>query len=338
MPESLTLFNGPGPYRESPPASQLTCSILVGILFAPESPWWLVRHGREAEARKALLSLTSKRHTSYNVDDAVALIQHTNEYERHVSSGTRYLDCFKGVDRRRTEICCMTWIGQVTCGIWFGGNITYFLEQAGFNPAHSFAFGTGENALGFCGTVLSWFIMTKVGRRRLFVTGMGLLFTILCVIGFLGIPEVTPAIGYTQAAFLMLYVLTYDLSVGPSVYAIVSEMPSTRLRIKTVVIARNCYNIASICANELNAPILNPTAWGLRGKGGFVSQPLGSCSRPRFGVVSPFSPLYGPFSGFPKPKVARRKSSMSCSMMVFPPASSGQHRWWCTLRMSPRLL
>lgn len=199
------------------------------------------------------------------------MIIHTNEYERQVSAGTSYWDCLKGVDRRRTEICCMTWISQVTCGIWFGGNITYFLEQAGFDPQKSFDFGTGENALGFVGTVLSWYVMTKVGRRKLFVTGMGILFTILCLIGFLGIPQVTPAIGYTQGACLMLYVLTYDLTVGPTVYAIVSEMPSTRLRIKTVVIARNCYNIASIVANELNAPILNPTAWNLRGKGGFVS-------------------------------------------------------------------
>jgi MFS transporter, SP family, general alpha glucoside:H+ symporter len=37
-----------------------------------------------------------------------------------------------------------------------------------------------------------------------------------------------------------------------------------------VALARNCFNIASIAANFLNNPILNPTAWNLRGKGGFV--------------------------------------------------------------------
>lgn len=34
--------------------------------------------------------------------------------------------------------------------------------------------------------------------------------------------------------------------------------------------ARNCYNILSIGANFLNNPILNPSAWNLRGKGGFI--------------------------------------------------------------------
>lgn len=244
--------------------------ILIGILFAPESPWWLVRKGRYDEAKKALLGLTSPRNTAFNVDDTIAMMVHTNEHERLISEGTSYWDCFKGTDARRTEIACMVWISQVTCGIWFGGNISYFLEQAGFPDSRAFDFGVGENAIGFCGTVASWYIMTLFGRRTLFVTGMCTLFCILITIGFLGIPRLSSGIGYTQGALLCLYVFTYDITVGPTVYSIVSEMPSTRLRIKTVAIARNCYNIASICANELNAPILNPTAWNLRGKGGFV--------------------------------------------------------------------
>ena len=244
--------------------------ILIGILFAPESPWWLVRKGRHDDARKALLKLTSPRHTSFNVDDTVAMMVHTNEYERQLTEGTSYWDCLKGTDRRRTEIACMCWISQVSCGIWFGGNIGYFLEQAGFPPAKAFDFGVGENALGWCGTVLSWYIMTKFGRRTLFVGGLSILFVILITIGFLGIPQLSSPIGYTQGALLCLYVFTYDITIGPTVYTLVSEMPSTRLRLKTVVIARNAYNIISICANELNAPILNPTAWNLRGKGGFV--------------------------------------------------------------------
>jgi SP family general alpha glucoside:H+ symporter-like MFS transporter len=68
----------------------------------------------------------------------------------------------------------------------------------------------------------------------------------------------------------MLFVFTYDLTVGPVCYCLVAEIPSTRLRIKSVVLARNFYNIASIVANFLNPPILNPSAWNLRGKGGFI--------------------------------------------------------------------
>jgi SP family general alpha glucoside:H+ symporter-like MFS transporter len=64
--------------------------IIIGVLFAPESPWWLVRKGRVEDAKKALLGLTSKTDTSYNVGDIIAMMVHTSEHEKHVSEGVSY--------------------------------------------------------------------------------------------------------------------------------------------------------------------------------------------------------------------------------------------------------
>jgi SP family general alpha glucoside:H+ symporter-like MFS transporter len=50
----------------------------------------------------------------------------TNNREKEAESGAGYLDCFKGVDRRRTEITCMVWIIQTLCGSTFMGFSTYF--------------------------------------------------------------------------------------------------------------------------------------------------------------------------------------------------------------------
>jgi MFS transporter, SP family, general alpha glucoside:H+ symporter len=102
-------------------------------------------------------------------------------------------------------------------------NVVYFLEQAGFDPTKAFDFGVGENALGFCGTMCSWFVMRYVGRRTLYLWGLGIMFSILAIVGFLGIPETSPAIGYVSGALLMLYVFTYDLTVGPVCYCLVAE-------------------------------------------------------------------------------------------------------------------
>ncbi len=160
---------------------------------------------------------------------------------------------------------------QIGCGLLFGANIVYFLEQAGFDPAKAFDFGVGINGVGFVGTVLSWFIMPYVGRRTLYVGGLSVLLTILLIVGFLGIPSASDTgLGYASGALLVVWVFTYDISVGPVCYSLVAEIPSTRLRIKTVVLARNCYNIVTIGANFLNPAILSPTAWNLRGKGGFI--------------------------------------------------------------------
>lgn len=91
--------------------------ILIGTIFAPESPWWLVRHEKYDKARKALLSLTStKSGIPYNVDHQIAMIRATDALERAVSEGTTYFDCFRGTDLRRTEIASMCWIAQAFCG------------------------------------------------------------------------------------------------------------------------------------------------------------------------------------------------------------------------------
>jgi MFS transporter, SP family, general alpha glucoside:H+ symporter len=85
--------------------------ILIGVILAPESPWWLVRHGRYDQARKALLSLTkTSSGIPFDVDKQVAMIKATDDLERAMTSGVSYWDCFKGIDGRRTEISCMVWV------------------------------------------------------------------------------------------------------------------------------------------------------------------------------------------------------------------------------------
>jgi MFS family permease len=67
----------------------------------------------------------------------------------------------------------------------------------------------------------------------------------------------------------------YDCTVGPLAYAIVAEIPSTRLRQKTVVLARNTYNVGAIVCNVLITRQLNPGAWNWGAKAGFFW--AGSC-------------------------------------------------------------
>lgn len=93
--------------------------ILIGTIFAPESPYWLVRKGRIDDAKAVLRRLQAQGNPNFDPDDTVAMMQHTNELEREMSAGTSYLDCFKGVDRRRTEIVCIVWGIQAACGSSF---------------------------------------------------------------------------------------------------------------------------------------------------------------------------------------------------------------------------
>ena len=81
---------------------------------------------------------------------------HTNELELHQSVGTSFLDCFKGVNLRRTELSVMTWVLQQTCGSGMMGWGTYFLLQVGLSPQSAYSLSIGQNAMGFAGTIASW--------------------------------------------------------------------------------------------------------------------------------------------------------------------------------------
>lgn len=84
--------------------------ILIVVICAPESPWWLVRKGCLDNAARALAHLASPG-PSIKLDishaDIIAMMVYTNEKEQETVSGTSYLDCFRGVNQRRTEIACV---------------------------------------------------------------------------------------------------------------------------------------------------------------------------------------------------------------------------------------
>jgi SP family general alpha glucoside:H+ symporter-like MFS transporter len=243
--------------------------IFAIIWFCPESPWWLVRKGRMDEARRAIRNLTSKNSPT-SADETIALIQHTIRIEEESETGTSYLDCFKGVDLRRTEIICMTFAAQVWCGSPLGGAPVYFFVNAGLSPANAFKFNVGGLGLASIGTIISWALLGRFGRRTLYVYGLGLLAATLLTTGAVAAGAGTGSTSsYIQAAFVVLWLLCYYLTVGPVCYAIISEMSAVRLRNKSVCISRIAYYLSQIVGNVIQPYMINPNAANWQGKTAF---------------------------------------------------------------------
>ncbi|KJZ77675.1 hypothetical protein HIM_02852 [Hirsutella minnesotensis 3608] len=245
--------------------------LMIGIYLAPESPWWLVRRGRVEDAKKSLIRLTARNSgDSFRPDETVSMMIHTNEMEKKAVSGTSYKDLFKGVNLRRTEIVCVTWMVQTLSGSTFMGYSTYFYQQAGLAVENSFTMSLGQYALGAVGTMSAWFLMSIAGRRTLYLSGQLIMCTLLLAIGctsFAGRENI--AAQWAIGSMLLVYTFTYDATVGPVCYSLVSELSSTRLRTKSVVLARNLYNIVGIITNIITPRMLNPSAWNWGAKSGF---------------------------------------------------------------------
>jgi len=105
--------------------------------------------------------------------------------------------------------------------------------------------------------------MFRAGRRQLYLYGvfhLGCLLLITACVDLAGNERAPWAVG----ALLILYTFVFDITVGPVCYSLVSDIPSIRLKSKTLVLARNTYNVMEIVNNIITPYMLNPTQlnWG----------------------------------------------------------------------------
>lgn len=254
--------------------------LFVIVYFSPQSPWWLVRHERLDEAQAALRRLTNPEVVSEDdLRNTVAMMVHTNEIERAIEEGTTYIECFKGLDRRRTEISMMVFAMQLLSGQNLIGQGVQFLQKAGISTNLSFSLNMILNSMFIIGTMASWVLITWIGRRTLYFYGMGLMSIVLFVIGGLGwtsdhstfeedgttyifkdgkFISTTYAIG----SLLIMLNFVYNATLGPICYTLIGEISSTRLRQKSIALSRIAYQVMNIVCGIIVPRMLNDWNWG----------------------------------------------------------------------------
>ncbi len=81
---------------------------------------------------------------NYVIEDHIASLYMTDQTEANeeLNGGSKlgYIDCFKGVNLRRTVNCCLIWAMQNACGSALMQFSTYFFLQAGLGPEWAFTF------------------------------------------------------------------------------------------------------------------------------------------------------------------------------------------------------
>lgn len=139
--------------------------VLVAI-FMPESPIHLIRKGRLDDAVKAQRRLeTSGDDTSAAIHNLQTMVQHETEAQH--TDRARYIDVFKGINLRRTNIAILGSIIPQLFGLPILGDGPYFLQQAGMDSGTSQIFLISGVVAGVIGTAISLWIVARVGRRKL---------------------------------------------------------------------------------------------------------------------------------------------------------------------------
>jgi SP family general alpha glucoside:H+ symporter-like MFS transporter len=242
------------------------------MCFAPETPWHLARDNQLEGALKSYRR-TLRAGSIIDVKAKITEIQGTNNLEMEQSAGTTYKDCFKGIDRRRTFIGCLAFIGNCLSGTPFAYHRAYFLRQIGIPQQQVYNIHVSGAALSLVSAVFCWLcLMPYVGRRKIYLWGMSSMSAILLIIGILqiGSPNKGVQRAWVQASLTLVWTFIQQCTAGPMSWCIPAEIGSTRLRSKTIAISRNAYYIVQITAYAIQPFFLNGAKLDMKGFTGFI--------------------------------------------------------------------
>ncbi|RKK71054.1 hypothetical protein BFJ69_g11327 [Fusarium oxysporum] len=239
---------------------------LVGQLFMPESPVYLVRKGKMEKARMALERMYSDPEDASGHLERIKL---TLEEADSQNLGS-YLDCFKGTNLRRSLIAIMVFLSEPMSGLGFVSNYGALMYQyLGISDKKSFAIQIGAQILSMSGATIAFLVGDFYGRRPMYLAGcIGLSLLLICM-GISGSVNTTAAVT-ASVGFYTMYNFFYNVGVGSTVYTLAGEIPTSVLRTKTLAISISISSAVNTMWSFVAPYMFNPGYGNLKAKIGFV--------------------------------------------------------------------
>lgn len=199
-------------------------ALFIGMLFAPETPRWLVLKGLTDKARKIL----AKTRPASEVDAELADIKRTL-----TNKGSKWKELFTAKVRPVLIIGLLLGILQQFSGIntvmYYGPTI---FEHAGFHSASSQIFSTfGMGLVNTVMSVVSVIIIDRLGRRKLLLTGLITAAVSLAFISMIFSNSIhIPYSNWIALLCMVVYIAGYSISIGNLFWLIISEIYPLNIR------------------------------------------------------------------------------------------------------------
>ncbi|KAJ4339134.1 hypothetical protein N0V95_007886 [Ascochyta clinopodiicola] len=230
--------------------------LMAGIFFCPESPRWLMKHGRHAEGFKSMIQLRA-----HNIIAARDFYYSNVIYAEELRVAgdstyfTRLRDCFTVPRIRRANYGASTvMLAQQMCGI----NIISFysstiFRNVGYTPTQALYASLGYGAIQVVFTIPTLFLIDTKGRRTLTLITFPLMCVFLLAAG-LSLLKTEGSRGEKLGPvvlFIYLFTIMYSLGEGPVAFQYSAEVFPTIHREQGMAWA--------VCINNTFAGILSLT-------------------------------------------------------------------------------
>jgi len=208
---------------------------LIFYSYVPESPKWLIRHGKMDEAEGYIRPL---RPDEYNVKrELESIIEETRaSVVKSDDDGANDIT-WKEVFKYKTAVIigCTLMFFQAFTGI---NSVIFYsttiFRYAGFSQA--ILATTTVGGINFMMAVLSTYLIDKTGRKVLLLVGTYLMLASLIVLSTVLITaDNDPVIqGVIAVVGVLMYVTGFSIGLGAASWVVLSEIMPTKLRTKAV--------------------------------------------------------------------------------------------------------
>ena len=203
----------------------LTFFILVFTI--PESPRWLIVHGKERKAEVILDKIASTLDAQKEIREIrETLAMEKGSWKMLWEPGMR-MAVFLGV-----ALAVLAQFTGIDAIIYYGPRI---MEKAGFEIGDALG---GQVIIGIINVLFTLFAIWKIdtlGRKPLLMAGTTGMLVSLLVIGMLFALQM--AEGLLLIVFILIFIASFAFSLGPVVWVILSEIYPNKIRGRTMSIA-----------------------------------------------------------------------------------------------------